>query len=121
MLLSDFLDQFGVQVLHGGIDLDSRRFQLVGDGRVVLDSWPNGYRAEHGARSIALKPTRQRRKIRFATVLEALHRRGHQTARIKPLIIVLQISLLLDSLEMLGNGPDCGGDVGLQEVLDELS
>lgn len=66
-----------------------------------------------------LKSSRQRRKILFATVLEALHRIGHQTLRIKPLIIVLQISLLLDSRKMLSHWANCFSSDRLEEVLDE--
>jgi len=119
VLLFSLLKQLVVEVLKCAVDLRFLSLELIGNVRVVLNGMLDVYLAEHGLRRSAVKPSRQRRKILFATVLEALHRSGHHTARIKPLIIVLQISLLLDSLEMLGNGPDCGCDVGLKEVLDE--
>lgn len=95
--------------------------ELVWDVGIVDGRFLDRYFTEHGLRSAALQINRKRRQSLFAAVLETLHRSGHQTARIKPLIVVLQISLLLDSPQVLSHWPNCFGSGWLEDVLDEVS
>lgn len=110
-----------VHVLQLAVDQVVLSFELVRNVGIIDGRFVDRYFTEHGLRSAALQINRKRRQSLFAAVLETLHRSGHQTARIKPLIIVLQISLLLDSPNVLSHRPNCFGRGWLEEVLDEVS